>query len=386
MNAETGQSTVETGKLTPRMEMEAANNFIKEKRFADALEIYDNILKRNPEAVGAYVGKGRVFFHQGDYDEAENYLNGALHLKEDFAPAKSMLARICERRGNLQLALEQNEELLKLRPNLNNSRIAMARAYIKLKRYSDAEKVLREALRYNPQFTQATYMLANTLQCQGDTDKAIETLNELLEKDSSLWRAHLFQARLFFKKEDYSAAIAAAQKSAKLGADEHIIHKFLGRAYCATGQYEEGIVAFKAALSLKPDLFAIKMQLARAYEQIEKYAEAVEILKVLTLGNTRLGLVHLRLASLLAKQEKFSQAVTEYEAVLLHTSELIEKHPEIANIKSKRVSSRDLVTAYSEAFKKIRLSDQAETENEDEPQFDVADIDIDDRDRGNDLA
>jgi hypothetical protein len=58
----------------------------------------------------------------------------------------------------------------------------------------------------------------------------------------------------------------------------------------------------------------------------------------------------------------------------------------LAKIRFKGGSSRDLVSAYKEAFERIRLSEQAEMEKEDEMQIDAADIDADDTEHDNDLA
>ena len=49
-------------------------------------------------------------------------------------------------------------------------------------------------------------------------------------------------------------------------------------------------------------------------------------------------------------------------------------------------NSRDLVTAYSEAFTKIWLSDQAEMEKEDEMQIDEAVTDVNDGENSDDVA
>ena len=60
---------------------------IKENRFDDALAIYDQILKQNPEAVAAYMGMGNVHMRCGRLDEAENYFKGALHVSKKVASA-----------------------------------------------------------------------------------------------------------------------------------------------------------------------------------------------------------------------------------------------------------------------------------------------------------
>ena len=74
--------------------IEKAREYIKSNEPDRALEAFEEVLKENPEAAGAYMGIGNIHFRAGKYSEAENFFNGALHVTKKVAPALAMLAKI----------------------------------------------------------------------------------------------------------------------------------------------------------------------------------------------------------------------------------------------------------------------------------------------------
>jgi len=336
--------------------MKLAQEHMEAKRFDEAIEAYESILKDNPEAVGAYMGIGTVHFHKGNYDEAENYFKGALHLNDKLAQAKVMLANLSEKKGDLQLAL-------KLNPKLNMARLAIGRIYTKMKNYKEAEKSFREALRHNPQFTEAGLKLSEIMHKQGQTDKAIANLEELLNRTPASWQAHMMQGKLFMRQDKYKESIKAIQRSMKIKSDNPMAFLFLGQAYIADEQFDQAIDVLNKALSLNPDL--AKIQLSKAYICKGSYDEARKILHELSMGKRGLGIIHFMLADIYTKEGKYDHAVAEYEAALLHAEKLTEKHPEILNVQNLNVGSEEKTKAYQKAVNEIKLKLEKSMEKDD---------------------
>jgi tetratricopeptide (TPR) repeat protein len=340
-----------------------ARDLVEKKRFAEAMEIFDAILKDNPDAVGAYIGKASVYLRQDNLDEAENHLNGAAYLNSKIPAVRLMLARVAERRGDFERCLKESEEALKIRPQLNTARLGMARAYMRLKRYSEAEHVLREALRFNPQFTEATLMLGRVLQRKGQGAEAVAFLDAAVERNPESSQVHALKALILLGSQDYPGAIAAGQAGIKCEPNNANAQAVLGRAYCANNQYDQGIAAIEKAVVLDPALFPAKMQLVEAYEQSGRVAEATRLLRGMSSGPHR-ALVHIRLGHLFVAQESFEQAISEYEAALLNAVGMAEKHPQLAAISKRSDSPREKALAYQDALEKARQRDRLDSSDD----------------------
>lgn len=350
------KTDIQAGKVSTgiKARMALAQAHMKAKRLDEAMETYESILKNDPEVAAAYVGIGTVHFLKGNYDEAENYLNGALHLNDQLAQAMHMLANVSAKRGDLQLSLTQHGKALELKPKMNAARLAVGRIYIQLDKYDEAEKILTEALRYNPQFSEAGLMLSRLSQKRGRTNEAIKILEELTERTPDVWQAYIMKGKLLMKKKDYKASIAVIQKSLQIKPDNPMALLFLGQVYLADEQFDQSITVLKKAIALNPDMDMAKMHLSKAYTSIEKYDEARKVLQELSMGGNRLGLVHFRLAGIFAKQGKYNQAVLEYEAALLYANKITEKYPEILKIKDIDGDTEKMAKAYQEVLGKIK--------------------------------
>ena len=346
------KSKVSTG-IKARMEL--AQEHMKAKRLDEAMEIFESILKGEPEVAAAYVGIGTIHFLKGNYDEAENYLNGALHLNDKYSQAMHMLANVSAKRGDLKLSLTQHGEALKFNPKMNMARLAVGRIHIQLEQYDEAEKTLKEALRYNPQYTEAALMLSQMLQIQGQTDKALANLDELIERTPDVWQAYIVKGKLLMRKGDYKSSVAVIQKSLKIKPDNPVAFLFLGQVYIADKQYDQAINVLKKAIALNPNMDIAKMQLSKAYTYMENYDEAKKILQELSMGENRLSLIHFRLADIFAKQGQYSLAVPEYEAAVLHADKIAENYPELLNIKQMNGDAENIVKAYQTVLNKIKL-------------------------------
>ncbi|MEW6165669.1 MAG: response regulator [Pseudomonadota bacterium] len=78
--------------------------------YRDAHDHYEAILEEFPRLPWAKLGKGRAFFHMDRHDETHEILQDLVASNPDFLQAHDLLAKVHEKRGNL----EEARDLLKL--------------------------------------------------------------------------------------------------------------------------------------------------------------------------------------------------------------------------------------------------------------------------------
>lgn len=338
-----------------KMLMEQAKKLVQEGEPDKAFETYEAILKENPEAAAAYLGIGGIYMKKGNFEEAENYLNGALHIKDKFAPAIAMLAMLNIKRGELDKALRQCTEALEINPKMMKVRLAMSGIYIKKENYEEAENFLKESLRYNPEFQEATLMLAKVLHKQNKTNEAIECIEQALVREPNSWMALYLLARFLMAENKVDLALEAIKKSLAVKPDNATALYFLGELYYKTEQYKNALHVLTNALELESsmDMVMINIKLAKTYIKTGDYDKARKILHKLSNGAKSLGTVHFMLAEIYFLQKKYRPAVEEYEAGLLHADKMIEKHPELFEIQKQDVDDEKKSVAYNEALSVI---------------------------------
>jgi tetratricopeptide (TPR) repeat protein len=132
---------------------------------------------------------------------------------------------------------------------------------------------IKEALRLNPNFTNAFISLGNAYMKIGLIDKAIPQYNEALRLKPDYGEACVNLGNAFISKDNIDQAILYYKTSISLTPDYVPAHVNLASAYSLKGMTEEAISEYKIALELEPDNPDIHYNMGVAYEQLAKRHE-----------------------------------------------------------------------------------------------------------------
>lgn len=109
----------------------AGECMIQMEHFQEAYNHFESILETRPSLPWAKLGKARAFFHLDRYDETAAIIEELIHDNPDYLQAHDLLAKVHERKGDLQatkallkLVLEKNPKSLSRQRNI--ARIAVA--------------------------------------------------------------------------------------------------------------------------------------------------------------------------------------------------------------------------------------------------------------------
>lgn len=136
--------------------------------------------------------------------------------------------------AGLKTALEVSPENVPLR-------IQLARAYVGVGRFSEAESELRECLRLSPHQQQATLALAQVYLQQDKNSQALVIAESLCKKQDSPAAAHVLYAKLLLRDGDVPRAVA--QYKLGLEKDPDAADEELGRTLGVGGDTESGPVS-----------------------------------------------------------------------------------------------------------------------------------------------
>ena len=118
--------------------------------YAQALNLFDEILEVEPSNVNALIGKAVAYRRSGKSQEALNCLDLVLNIQPANAAALLNRGHLLVERGDLPAALEAFGQLVSISPSDEEGWIALADAQHAVGRNEDALRSLREASRLSP--------------------------------------------------------------------------------------------------------------------------------------------------------------------------------------------------------------------------------------------
>ncbi len=148
-----------------------------------------------------------------DYAEAWAML-GWLHLdagRQDMVPA-------AEHPAHMALAYEAASRAVELDPGSQRGLEALAAIAFSKSEYAESERLQREAMALNPHDPETLAQLGWRLAVRGNWDEGLLFMNQAIERsaDPPGWYFHLISIHDYLEG-DYAAALAAADRSAKVG-------------------------------------------------------------------------------------------------------------------------------------------------------------------------
>lgn len=143
-------------------------------------ELYRKLTALYPRDERALTLLGINYFGQQEYAEAAKYLEQAVTLSPDFAPAYNQLGYAYRFIGNYDQAERTFQRYISLIPRDPNPYDSYAELLLKLGRFDEAIKQYRKALSITTEFPNSRYGIAAALTYQGHHDEALAEMSQAL--------------------------------------------------------------------------------------------------------------------------------------------------------------------------------------------------------------
>lgn len=93
---------------------------------AQAIEAYRKVLELNPEAAGALVNLGTIYYRQRKFGEAEKYYRGAIQADPAYPLAQFNLGNLYDEQGRIPEAMDHYRRALHLNPQYADAHFNLA--------------------------------------------------------------------------------------------------------------------------------------------------------------------------------------------------------------------------------------------------------------------
>jgi putative PEP-CTERM system TPR-repeat lipoprotein len=175
-------------------------------------------LEKDPGHVGARTALARLSLDLGDAESAQKELDRARQTGTDNAELRTLAAQTLIARGRFEDAertLQTDESIPALR-----RWTLLATAQAELGKHADAQRSVAEALRIDPNDSDALLEQARILMNQERFDEALVPVNRVIQKAEQSSEAWRLRGSIYALKGDFAQAAAAFEKGLEVGSKQ----------------------------------------------------------------------------------------------------------------------------------------------------------------------
>lgn len=166
-------------------------------------------------------------------------------------------------KGDLERALVEFKEALRLEPYRAEAHYNLANIQFKMGDIAAAEAGYRKAIKLNPYYDSAHLALALIHERKGETEKARFKYLEIIKNLPSNTRAYLGLTRLLLTNDRPDEAIRLLNQAISVQPDYPEFHLYLGAAHEKKGEREKAVSVLKRGLNASPNSGRLHLELGR---------------------------------------------------------------------------------------------------------------------------
>lgn len=233
--------------------IQEGQRLIQQNRYPAALEVWDEVIRLDPDNVTIHNVKGQTLQRIQRYTEALACFDRAILLKPDFAVAYSNKATCLCYLQRYQEALVCCQQALRLSPQEAHLHSEKAQVLYYLKRYEDALDSYNQAIHFDDKLAN---IYAKRAECLCDLERYEEAWQDTelaLQRDANLIAAYAVQGQIHYKHQHYQEALSLYAQAQKIEPDSPVIYYQKGLTLHAIGRHIEAVACCDYALRLSPN-------------------------------------------------------------------------------------------------------------------------------------
>jgi tetratricopeptide (TPR) repeat protein len=296
-------------KLAPNEDLifeELSDLYIAVGRLQDAVDKAEEMLKQNPNNLGARKMLAHVYMQQ--------ISNGRNGINEDA----------------LHKAQEQYQKIVAQDPKDAESWVMLGRLNGYLHNTPEAEKSFNNALQIDAANEDALVGLAELYGQMGDSKRAAEKLKAAVDKNPNP-RTLFALARAYEDLNDYKDAADALKRALELGADEDQVVPEYAKALMYSDQADEALKLYQQLAAANPRNPEYQLHMAEIYLQQNETAKARTAINRAKVASGNDPRVRYAEVSVLEAEDKNDQAIAAVKSILDDTAKKSYSDDEIKN-------------------------------------------------------
>jgi len=247
-------------------------------------------------------------------------------------------------------AMELANTLLAKKPNNKSYIINKAIVSVKMKRYSAAKALLKDANLYQTDPATAGYITGEIALDQGQYEEAITNFEKAIRLNNKDGHSNYGLGLSYSRQEKYKDALKYYNKAIQLGLQDSRVYNDLGETYFELERNYEAISAYRKATLLDPQNATAFHNLGFVYDEMLRYNDAISAFnKALQIDPKDLE-AYKGLGSVYCEKKKYSEAIDACNKALQINSKDAEAYNCLGSIYCIMRKYDDAISAFQKAL------------------------------------
>lgn len=299
-----------------------SHRYFENAEYKKTIEYCKKVLEINPGNLDALNVLGYSHLWTGNYKEAIECFQKIVIFKPKDNEIKEQLAEAYSWNKEYEESISIYKEIVEDTDDIK-VREKLARVCIWNGDFDMAKKELEIILEVNPKAPKARLLLAKLMHYSGETEKAVEVYEDLLEEekhvaekepDAEEIKELLGEAYMISK--DYEKAVKQYEDVLKEDPNNIKVRIELAEILSWEKQYDRAIEEYRKVLEIEPDHQKAKEKLADVFVWIKKYKEAEVLYKEIVEENPERLDVYASLAKILTWEKRYKEAIYFFDLAL----------------------------------------------------------------------
>jgi tetratricopeptide (TPR) repeat protein len=291
-----------------------------------ARNLYEKILKKQPDNPDVLHLLGVLFSQCGDYGSAVRYISKALHFKPSDVELHYNLGNALQKKGDLDGAINSFQAALRLNPDLADVHYNLGTAFLGKGQLDEAIDSFQKALRLKSNLFDAYYNLGNAYRDKGQLDEAISSYQKAIQLNPNFAAGYCNMGNVLQQKGLPEEAISAYRHSIRLDPDFVEAHYNMGNVLREKGQLDEAISCYQKAIQIKPDYADAHINLGIALKDKGQVDEAVRCYEKALRISPDNGNAYFNLGLAVEDQGRLDEAISYYRRAVQTAADLVDAH------------------------------------------------------------
>ena len=241
-----------------------------------ALELFTQAEKLDPNSPRPHYFIASALERLGNPDSAKVQYQVALRSQPKYPQALTGLGNLLRKQGQIPEGTAKLEEAVKYGPKDPGALYSLGQAYLKDKRYEEAEKIFRKGTLLKQGRARFLAGTALALEGKGDLKPAEELFIRARETDPNNLRVRMDFGGFYDRKKIPMLAAPEYGRAAELDPTNPETHFLYGRALVGMNEFNAGLAAFQKAESVDSTFAPAYLEAGRLFARAKRPSDAAE--------------------------------------------------------------------------------------------------------------
>ncbi|HEX7076991.1 MAG TPA: tetratricopeptide repeat protein [Candidatus Eisenbacteria bacterium] len=249
---------------------------LKDGKNQDALAAFTEAERLDPQSPRPHYYIASALERMGSADSARAEYETAIRVNPKYAEALTGLGNLLRKQGKLAEGTERLELAVKYDPKDPAALYSLGQAYLKDKKFDDAEKIFRKGTLLKQARALFLAGTALALEGKGDLKQAEELFIRARETDPNNLRVRLDLGGFYTRKKIPVLAAPEYGKATELDPHNPEVHYLYGKALVGMNEFNAGLREFQSATTEDSTYTPALLEAGRLFARASRPEDAVE--------------------------------------------------------------------------------------------------------------